>query len=103
VAEDPNSKQGAADRLERVDPRGAFEGESMTRRNVFAVSGQALGGLAGAIIVLPAIGFAAAPLFEEEGNTWQAVGVPDDFTVDTYSAVVVNAVEWICEAGKTTA
>jgi len=75
----------------------------MTRRNVFAVSGQALGGLAGAIIVLPAIGFAAAPLFEEEGNTWQAVGVPDDFTVDTYSAVVVNAVEGIGEAGKTTA
>jgi Rieske Fe-S protein len=103
VAEDPNSKQGAEDRLERVDPRGAFEGESMTRRNVLAVSGQALGGLAGAIIVLPAIGFAAAPLFEEEGDTWQAVGVPDDFSADTYGAVVINAVEGIGEAGKTTA
>jgi Rieske Fe-S protein len=103
VAEDPNSKQGAEDRLERVDPRGAFEGESMTRRNVLAVSGQALGGLAGAIIVLPAIGFAAAPLFEEEGDTWQAVGVPGDFSADTYGAVVINAVEGIGEAGKTTA
>jgi len=103
VADEGNSKQGAEERLERVDPRGAFEGESMTRRNVFAVTGQALGGLAGAIIVLPAIGFAAAPLFEEEGDTWQAVGVPSDFSADTYSAMVITAVEGIGEAGKTTA
>ena len=44
-----------------MKPIGYFEGESMTRRKVFAVAGQALGGIAGAAIVLPALGFAIAP------------------------------------------
>lgn len=100
---DAGDKQDPESRLERADPRGAFEGESITRRNAFIVGGQALGVAAGAIIVLPAVGFALAPLFEEEGNTWQAVGVPSDFSADTYSSVVITAVEGIGEAGKTTA
>jgi quinol---cytochrome c reductase iron-sulfur subunit, bacillus type len=106
VAEDGNTKRGADGPnggLEKASPRGAFEGESITRRNAFAVAGQALGGVAGAIIVLPAVGFALAPLFEEEGDTWQAVGPTSNFTSDTYRAVVITAVEGIGEAGKTTA
>ena len=48
-----------------MKPVGYFEGESMTRRKVFAVAGQAFGGLAGAAIVLPALGFAVAPIFDK--------------------------------------
>ena len=48
----------------------------MTRRNAFTIAVQAIGGMAGAAIVLPAIGFAAAPLFEQEDEPWQAVGGP---------------------------
>ena len=75
----------------------------MTRRNAFAVGGQALGIVAGAIIILPAIGFAGAPLFEEEGDTWTPVGDPSDFTADSYRAVVITVVPGIGETGKTTA
>ena len=80
MAEEGNDKQGAPKDLPSSDPAGYFEGESLTRRNAFTVAVQAVGGLAGAAIVLPAIGFAAAPLFEEEKETWQAVGPSTDFT-----------------------
>ena len=66
MAEEVNDKQGAAGRLAKPDPAGYFQGESMTRRTAFTVGVQALGGLAGAVIALPAIGFAVAPLFEQE-------------------------------------
>jgi hypothetical protein len=75
----------------------------MNRRTAFTIGVQAIGGIAGAAIVLPAIGFAAAPLFEEEKEPWQAVGPTSDFTPDTYKPVVITAVEGIGETGKTTA
>ena len=103
MADRGETKQGAKGRLERADPPGYFEGESMTRRNALIVAGQALGGGAVAIITLPAIGFALAPLFEEEGDTWQAVGPVSSFSEETYRSVVITAVEGIGEAGKTTA
>jgi quinol---cytochrome c reductase iron-sulfur subunit, bacillus type len=102
VAESGNDKQGQS-RLEKATPAGYFEGESMTRRNVLTVGVQAVGGLAGLAIVLPAIGFAGAPLFEEEAEPWQAVGPLSDFSPDTYRPVVITAVEGIGETGKTTA
>ena len=52
----------------------------MTRRTAFTVGVQAFGGMAGAAIVLPAIGFAPAPRLRGGGDTWQAVGAPRDFT-----------------------
>ena len=58
----------------------------MTRRKVFAVAGQAIGGVAGAVIILPALGFAVAPIFDEPEENWQAVGALDDFAPDTYMA-----------------
>ena len=64
MADDGNSKQGAPKRLQKPDPAGYFEGESMTRRNAFAVGGQALGITAGLAVLLPTVGFALAPLFE---------------------------------------
>lgn len=103
MAENGNSKQGAPERLEKPEPAGHYEGESMTRRRAFTVAGQALGGLAGAAVVLPAIGFAMAPLFEQEGDNWQAVGPLADFTKDTYKTVVITTIPGIGETGKTTA
>ncbi|CAN5520310.1 hypothetical protein BH20ACT15_BH20ACT15_10060 [soil metagenome] len=75
----------------------------MNRRTAFAVAGQALGGVAGLAIALPAIGFAMAPLFEEEGNDWEAVGPIANFNADTYKPVTLTVVPDIGEAGKTTA
>lgn len=102
MADDGNSKQGAPERLDKAAPAGSFEGESVTRRRAFTVAGQALGGLAGAAVVLPAIGFAMAPLFEEEGDFWQPVGPLAEFTKDTYKTVVITVVPGIGETGKTT-
>jgi Rieske Fe-S protein len=75
----------------------------MTRRNAFTVAAAGLGGIAGAAIALPAIGFAVAPLFEEEGDIWQTVGTVADFDAETYVSVVIVAVPDIGETGKTTA
>jgi Rieske Fe-S protein len=91
------------DRANEPQPRGYFEGESMNRRRAFAVAGQALGGIAGAAVVLPAVGFALAPLFEQEDMPWQPVGSVRDFTPDNYKSVIVTAVQGIGEPGKTTA
>lgn len=90
------------DELPEMKPVGYFEGESMTRRKVFAVAGQALGGVAGAAIVLPALGFAVAPIFDKPEEDWQAVGPIDDFVADTYNARVITIVPGIGEAGKST-
>jgi Rieske Fe-S protein len=103
LADNGNSKQGAPERLDKPDPAGHFEGESMTRRHAFTVTGQALGGLAGLAVLLPGIGFAMAPLFEQEGDDWQGVGPLADFPRDTYKTVVITTVPGIGETGKTTA
>ncbi len=85
-----------------MKPIGYFEGESMTRRKVFAVGGQALGGLAGAAIILPALGFAVAPIFDKPEEDWQPVGPLDDFVPETYVPRVITIVQGIGEAGKST-
>jgi menaquinol-cytochrome c reductase iron-sulfur subunit len=87
----------------KPDPPGYFPGESMTRRRAFTVAVQALGGVAGAAVVLPAVGFAIAPIFHRGKERWEAVGVVDDFTADTYKQVVFTPVPGIGEAGKTLA
>ena len=103
MAEKGNDKQGTPKGLPSPDPAGYFKGESMTRRNAMTVGVQAVGGLAGLAVILPAIGFAGAPLFEEESEPWQSVGATGDFSPDTYRPVVITAVEGIGETGKTTA
>jgi menaquinol-cytochrome c reductase iron-sulfur subunit len=74
----------------------------MTRRRVFSVAVQGLGGAAGAVIVLPAVGFALAPLFDREDEVWQSVGRPDEFSAESYTPRVITIVEGIGEVGKTT-
>jgi menaquinol-cytochrome c reductase iron-sulfur subunit len=98
-----NDKPDGAGTPAQPDPPGYFAGESMTRRRAFSVAVQALGGVAGAIVVLPAVGFALAPLFEKGEENWEAVGPVGDFTEETYKAVVFTIVPGIGEAGKTTA
>ena len=73
----------------------------MTRRTAFNVAVQALGAGAGAIIVLPAVGFALAPLFDEEGDTWQAVGPVSAFDEETYRSVVITACARLQAEGDT--
>jgi Rieske Fe-S protein len=102
VADAGDSKQGADGRLGKPKPPGYFEGESMTRRTAFNVAAQAIGGLAGAAVVLPAVGFAVAPLFEEEASPWQSVGPVSAFPDTTYKSAVITLVEDIGEVGKTT-
>ena len=75
----------------------------MTRRHAFTIAAQALGGLAGAAIVLPAVGFAVAPIFHRGKERWEAVGPIGDFVDDTYRQVVFTETEGIGDAGKTTA
>jgi menaquinol-cytochrome c reductase iron-sulfur subunit len=87
----------------KPDPPGYFPGESMTRRRAFTVAVQAIGGVAGAAVVLPAVGFAIAPIFHRGKERWEAVGQVDDFTADSYKQVVFTLVPGIGEAGKTTA
>jgi menaquinol-cytochrome c reductase iron-sulfur subunit len=75
----------------------------MTRRRVFTVAAQGLGGVAGAAVVLPAVGFALAPVFEREDEIWQSVGSLDEFSPDVYVPRIITVVEGIGEVGKTTA
>ena len=103
MADEGNDKQGARKRLEQPAPAGYFEGESMTRRTALTVGVQAVGGVAVLAVTLPAVGFAVAPLFEEQAEPWQSVGAVSDFSPDTYRPVVLTAVEGIGETGKTTA
>jgi menaquinol-cytochrome c reductase iron-sulfur subunit len=87
---------------EKPKPAGYFEGETMTRRTVFALGGQALGGAAVAAVALPAVGFAIAPIFDRPEETWEGVGSVDDFTSDTYRQAVITIVDGVGDSGKTT-
>jgi quinol---cytochrome c reductase iron-sulfur subunit, bacillus type len=87
---------------EQPKPPGYFEGESMTRRRVFIVAGQALGGAAAVGVLLPVVGFAVAPMFDQPEERWEGVGSPDDYTSDTYRQSVITIVEDIGDSGKTT-
>ena len=84
-------------------PPGYFEGETMTRRAMFTGGALAAGGIAGAAIMLPAIGFALGPVFEEKDFPWQDVGPPGNFVEDNYTPVTFSMVTDVGEAGKTLA
>ena len=94
---------GAPQGPPKPDPPGYFEGESMTRRRVFTIAAQGVGGIAGLAIALPTIGFALAPIFDQQEETWEQVGVPADFSAEVYKPVVFTLVAEIGEAGKTLA
>src|SRR6201986_5169410 len=82
---------------------GYFEGGRLLRRKVFTIAAQGLGGLAGAAIILPAVGFAVAPIFHRGKERWEKIGGTGDFTEDTYRQVVFTETPGIGDAGKTLA
>jgi menaquinol-cytochrome c reductase iron-sulfur subunit len=102
LAEDGDNKRDDGS-PPKPDAPGYFKGESMTRRRMFEVTVQALGGGAVAIVALPAVGFALAPVLDEEEGIWTPVGPPDDFEEATYKEAVITIVEDVGETGKTTA
>jgi menaquinol-cytochrome c reductase iron-sulfur subunit len=81
---------------------GAFEGETVTRRRFMVGAGHATGMIATSAILLPSLGFALGPIFEEKKQRWQPVGAPDEFTKDTYVPKVITLSDGIGETGKTT-
>ncbi len=102
---DQNKAEGNPSGIERPKPKppGYFEGESLTRRKVFAITGQGLGGLAGLAVLLPTIGFALAPIFEQGEERWEPVGKLKDFDKVTYRPVVFTETRGVGDVGKTTA
>ena len=88
--------------LDRQMP-GAFEGETVTRRNFMNLVTQGAGGIAAAAFALPALGFAIGPLFSREPFSWQTIGKPDDFTETEYSTKVITIVQGIGDAGNSIA
>ena len=102
----PNGADGAAPVLQPLPPAkppGYFEGETMTRRALFTGGAMAAGGIAGAAIVLPAIGFALGPVFEQEHVTYQDVGPVSEFNEDNYVPKTITLSAGVGEAGKSTA
>ncbi len=81
---------------------GAFEGETVTRRRFMTGTANVAGIVAASAFLLPALGFALGPVFEKEDERWQVVGVPADFSVDTYVPKVIDIVDGIGQAGKST-
>ncbi len=82
---------------------GAWEGETVTRRRVFEVGAQGVGGIAVAAFALPSLGFALGPLFEDQlPDKYQDVGPEDDFNPETYVPKVISLVPETGEAGKAT-
>ena len=75
----------------------------MTRRHAFTIAVQALGGVAGAAIVLPAVGFAVAPIFHRGKERWEAVGPVDRLRRRHLPPGRLHRTEGIGDAGKTTA
>ena len=82
---------------------GAFEGETVTRRNFMNLVTQGSGAVAVMAFTLPALGFALGPLFSREPFNWQPIGPPSDFTKTTYSTKVITIVQGIGEAGNSIA
>jgi menaquinol-cytochrome c reductase iron-sulfur subunit len=82
---------------------GAYEGETVTRRRLMEGTALAAGGVATMAFLLPTLGFALGPLFEETvTDSWQDLGPEGDFNADAYTPRVMNIDPSIGDAGKAT-
>jgi Rieske Fe-S protein len=99
----PNRKQRKkpATTIERQIP-GAFEGETVTRRRFMTGTAHTAAGVATAAFVVPAVGFAVGPVFEEKEQRWEAVGPVEDFTEDSYIPRTLTIERGIGDVGKST-
>ena len=82
---------------------GAFEGETVTRRRFMTGGVHATGAIAGAAIILPALGFAIGPVFERTPDSWQDIGPLDQFEATNYFPVTITIEAGIGDAGLSTA
>jgi Rieske Fe-S protein len=82
---------------------GAFEGETVTRRNFMNLTAQGAGALTLAAIALPALGFALGPVFSREPFDWQPIGPPSDFNETTYVTRIGTLVQGVGVVGKSLA
>ena len=82
---------------------GAFEGETVTRRRMMEGTALAVGGIATMAFLLPGLGFALGPIFEDTNPTrWQDLGPEGDFNDTSYVPRVMSIDPEIGDAGKTT-
>jgi menaquinol-cytochrome c reductase iron-sulfur subunit len=82
---------------------GAFEGETVNRRRFMTGTAHTAGAVAASAFLLPALGFALGPVFEEKQQPWQVVGSFDDFGSDTYVPRTITLEDAIGDAGKSIA
>jgi Rieske Fe-S protein len=82
---------------------GAFEGETVTRRNFMNVTVQSAGAIAAAGFTLPALGFAIGPIFDKEKLAWQRIGLKTDFPNTTYATAIITLEPGVGEVGKSLA
>jgi menaquinol-cytochrome c reductase iron-sulfur subunit len=98
----PNGDGSASYQLAPMKPAGYYEGESMTRRRLFTGGAMAAGGIATAAIILPAVGFALGPVFEQKEARWQDVGAPSEFPDDKYLPRTITLSDGVGDAGLST-
>ncbi len=95
-------KDSSSYTLDRGLP-GAYEGETVTRRRFFSGGALAAGGIAGAAVGLPSLGFALGPMLSDTTpQRFQDVGPEGDFTDITYVPKVITLEAGIGQVGKTT-
>jgi len=87
--------------LDRGIP-GAFEGETVTRRRFMTATAHGAGAVAASAFLLPALGFAMGPIFEESEQPWQDVIGLDELADDTYIPKTITLVTGVGQAGKST-
>ncbi len=81
---------------------GAFEGETVTRRRFMTATAHTAGAVAASAFLLPALGFAMGPIFEEQEQPWQDVIGLDELKDDTYIPKTITLVTGVGQAGKST-
>jgi len=82
---------------------GAFEGETVTRRRFMTTTTHVAGAVAASAFLLPALGFALGPVFEQHIEKWQDIGAEGDFGADDYTPKTIQVTDGIGEAGRGTA
>lgn len=87
--------------LDRGIP-GAFEGETVTRRRFMTGTAHTAGAVAASAFMLPALGFAVGPIFDEIDQPWQDVIALDELPDDTYIPKTITLVTGVGQAGKST-
>jgi len=82
---------------------GAFEGETVTRRRFMTTTTHVAGAVAASAFLLPALGFALGPVFEQVIEKWQDIGAVGEFGMKDYTPKTIQITDGVGEAGRGTA